>query len=191
MLNVLTATGARVIAEDLGVIPKFVRKTLDRLEIPGYKVLRWEREWDGPDEPFKDPLKYPACSVATSATHDTETIAQWWDEASLDERQALARIDRDGPPDPQPAKAFNATTRDAILQLLYRAGSDLVLLPIQDVFGWNDRINIPASVNDDNWTWRLPWLVDDMAKDPAARERAEFTRRLAERSGRADPISRA
>src|SRR6188768_56644 len=30
VLNVLTATGARVIAEDLGVIPKFVRKTLDR-----------------------------------------------------------------------------------------------------------------------------------------------------------------
>jgi len=93
VLNVLTATGARVIAEDLGVIPKFVRQTLDRLEIPGYKVLRWEREWDAPGEPFKDPLKYPACSVATSATHDTETIAEWWDEAPIEERKALAAID--------------------------------------------------------------------------------------------------
>ena len=191
VLNVLTATGARVIAEDLGVIPKFVRRTLDRLAIPGYKVLRWEREWDAPGKPFKDPLKYPKCSVATTATHDTETIAEWWDEAKLEERKALAAIDRDGRPDPQPAKAFNATTRDAILQLLYRAGSDLVLLPIQDVFGWKDRINIPALINDDNWTWRLPWLVDEMAKDKAATERAAFTRRLAERTGRAEPTSRA
>jgi 4-alpha-glucanotransferase len=189
VLNILTAPGARVIAEDLGVIPKFVRATLARLEIPGYKVLRWEREWDAPGKPFRDPLRYPACSVATSGTHDTETIAEWWDEAPLDERKALAAIDRDGPPDANPARAFDATTRDAILQLLYRARSDLVLLPIQDVFGWKDRINTPALINDDNWTWRLPWLLEDMADDPAARERAAFTRRLAERSGRAAPTS--
>jgi 4-alpha-glucanotransferase len=66
-----------------------------------------------------------------------------------------------------------------------------VLLPIQDMFGWKDRINTPALINDDNWTWRLPWLLEDMAKDPAARERAAFTRRLAEHSRRVDPISRA
>jgi 4-alpha-glucanotransferase len=191
VLNVLSAPGARVIAEDLGVIPKFVRKTLDRLAIPGYKVLRWEREWDVPAEPFKDPLKYPACSVATSSTHDTETIAEWWDEAPIEERQALAAVDRDGPPNPDPAKPFNATTRDAILKLLYRSGSDLVLLPIQDLFGWKDRINTPALINDDNWTWRLPWLVDEMAKEAVARERAAFTRGLAERSKRTSPISRA
>ena len=191
VLKVLTAPGARVIAEDLGVIPKFVRATLLGLEIPGYKVLRWEREWDAAGKPFRDPRKYPACSVATTSTHDTETVAEWWDEAKLDERKALAAVDRDGPPDPEPARPFNPTTRDAILQLLYRAGSDLVLLPIQDVFGWKDRINTPALIDDANWTWRLPWLVDDIAKDPVARERAAFTRRLAERSGRAAPISRA
>ena len=190
VLDVLRGTGARVIAEDLGVIPGFVRETLARLDIPGYKVLRWERDWEAAGKPFKDPLTFPACSVATSGTHDTETIAEWWDEASIEERRAMAAVDRDGPPDPQPAEPFNGTTRDAILQILYRAGSDLVLLPIQDVFGWKDRINTPALINDDNWTWRLPWLVEDMAKDPAARDRAAFTRRLAERSGRA-PISRA
>ena len=187
VLNVLTATGARVIAEDLGVIPKFVRKTLDRLEIPGYKVQRWERHWDATGKPFKNPLKYPAGSVATSSTHDTETIAEWWDEAPIEERRAHVAVDREGSAKPDPAMAFNESTRDAILSLLYRSGSDLLLLPIQDVFGWKDRINTPALINDDNWTWRLPWLVDEMTKEPAAAERAAFIRGLAERSGRASP----
>jgi 4-alpha-glucanotransferase len=184
ILEVLSRTGARIIAEDLGVIPAFVRRTLNDLEIPGYKVLRWERDWDLPGQPFRDPRTYPASSVATSGTHDTEPLAEWWDEAPLEERQALTAIDHDGPPDPEPGAPFNDTTRDAILQVLYGAGADIVLLPIQDVFGWKDRINTPALIHDDNWTWRLPWLVEDMVKQPAARDRGVFMRRLAERSGR-------
>ena len=54
------------------------------------------------------------------------------------------------------------------------------------MFGWKERINTPALISDDNWTWRLPWPVEDMVKEPAARERAAFTRKLAERSGRGD-----
>ena len=184
VLNILSGPGSRIIAEDLGVIPSFVRDTLNRLKIPGYKVLRWERDWDADGQPFKDPRSYPASSVATSGTHDTEPTAEWWDEAPLDEREALVAVDHDGPPDPDPLESFNDTTRDAILQLLYAAGSDIVLLPIQDVFGWKERINTPALIHEDNWTWRLRWLVDDMAKEPAARERAAFARRLAEKFGR-------
>jgi 4-alpha-glucanotransferase len=189
VLDVLSRSGSRVIAEDLGVIPAFVRETLNRLRIPGYKVLRWERDWDEAGKPFRDPRAYPACSVATSGTHDTEPLAEWWDETRVEERQALAAIDHDGPPDPEPSAPFHDTTRDAILQLLYAAGSDLVLLPIQDVFGWKERINTPALINDDNWTWRLRWLVEDLATEPAARERRVFMRRLGERFGRASPLA--
>ena len=111
VLNVLGAPGSRIIAEDLGVIPPFVRDVLTSLEIPGYKVLRWEREWHEAGRPFKDPLTYPACSVATSGTHDTETMAEWWDEAPIEEREALAKVDRDGPPDPDPAAPDRTGTR--------------------------------------------------------------------------------
>lgn len=185
VLKVLGGTGVRIIAEDLGVIPDFVRATLTRLQIPGYKVLRWERDWDRNGQPFKDTRAYPACSVATSGTHDTEPTAEWWDEAPMAEREALAAIDHDGPPDPEPAAPFNDTTRDAILQLLYASGSDIVLLPIQDVFGWKERINTPALIDDTNWTWRLPWLVEDMARERLARDRRAFVRALAERFRRA------
>ena len=43
--------GARVIAEDLGTVPDFVRASLDRLGIPGYRVLRWEKD----ETVFRDP----------------------------------------------------------------------------------------------------------------------------------------
>jgi 4-alpha-glucanotransferase len=51
-----------------------------------------------------------------------------------------------------------------------------VFLPLQDVFGWRDRINTPATVGDHNWTWRLPWPVDAWSTNEQARERAGFLR---------------
>jgi 4-alpha-glucanotransferase len=39
---------------------------------------------------------------------------------------------------------------------------------MQDVFGWHDRINQPATVGGINWTWRLPWPVDRLSKEPQA-----------------------
>ena len=184
VLDVLSATGSRIIAEDLGVIPAFVRETLERLDIPGYKVLRWERDWEADGKPFKDPAAYPRVSVATSGTHDTETLAEWWDEAPLDERRAVAAMVCLEPPGCDPESPFDAHVRDAILQVLYASGSDIVLLPIHDVFGWRDRINTPALVDERNWTWRLPWPVEDLQREAEGRERAAFAAKLAATYGR-------
>ena len=184
VLDVLSATGARIIAEDLGVIPAFVRDTLERLEIPGYKVLRWERAWDEPGHPFIDPAEYPRTSVATSGTHDTETVAEWWDEASRAERGAVAAVACADAPGCDPDSAFGATIRDTIVQTLYASSSEIVLLPIHDIFGWRERVNVPAIIDAQNWTWRLPWPVEDLLGNDDGRERAAFTASLAERYGR-------
>ena len=58
MLQVFREPGNEIIAEDLGVVPDFVRASLARLSIPGYRVLRWERHWPTEGQPFKDPLEY-------------------------------------------------------------------------------------------------------------------------------------
>jgi 4-alpha-glucanotransferase len=179
VLDVLSATGARIIAEDLGVIPAFVRETLERLEIPGYKVLRWERAWDEAGHPFTDPAAYPPASVATSGTHDTETVAEWWDEAPIDERGAVAAIVCRDAPGCDPHSPFNSTIRDAIVQTLYASSSEIVLLPIHDIFGWRERVNTPAVIDAQNWTWRLPWPVEDLQRNDDGRERAAFTAKLA------------
>ena len=43
-----------------------------------------------------------------------------------------------------------------------------MLLPVQDVFGWHDRINVPATITPENWTFRLPWPSDDLDTIPEA-----------------------
>ncbi len=58
------------------------------------------------------------------------------------------------------ARRRDPGVRDVLLEALFASGSELLLLPIQDVFGWRDRINEPATVKSENWTFRLPWPVD-------------------------------
>lgn len=137
LVNLLRGTAGKVdvFAEDLGSIPAFVRQSMTRLRLPGLKVLRWERSWDREGQPPIDPATFPELSVATTGTHDIEPLAATPEGASANERQA-------------------------VLQSLLSAGSALTLIPLQDVFGWTDRINTPAVVDDLNWTWRLPWPVD-------------------------------
>ena len=186
VLAVVGAAGAEIIAEDLGTIPDFVRQSLEDLSVPGFCVLRWERLWDSAGEPFRDPVDYPVRSVATSGTHDTEPLLVWWDSASDDEREkveAIPTLQRltggAGVCDRLPGEV-----RDALLELLFTSGSDLLLVPIQDAFGWRDRINDPATMSPVNWTFRLPWPSDQLDAVPEARECQDRLRRWAIRHGR-------
>jgi 4-alpha-glucanotransferase len=127
-------------------------------------------------------------SVATSGTHDTEPLAVWWAEAPEEERVKLSDL----PLIQQIAGAatdlvdapYEATVRDVLLEALFASGSDLLVLPVQDAFGWRDRINEPATVSDDNWTFRLPWPTDKLDEIPAACERRYQLRAWSEKHGR-------
>jgi 4-alpha-glucanotransferase len=189
ILRIMLGSGAMVIAEDLGTVPDFVRASLARLGIPGSKVLRWERAWDRPGQPFIEPERYPRVSAAFTGTHDTEPLAVWWERASREERVETIRLlgtpddfQRRGGSDPD--QPWNDVLRDSLLELAYRTASRELFVPVQDVFGWRDRINTPAIISDENWTWRLPWPVDRLKTTPDAIERAAFCRALAEGTGR-------
>jgi len=191
VLGVFREPGAEIIAEDLGVVPDFVRDSLARLSVPGYKVFRWEREWQVEGQPFKDPAAYPAISVATSGTHDTEPMLVWWQDAPREDRAAALAIPsvRSHLTDEDVARALDATdlphaVHEALIETLYASGSDILILPIQDVFGWRDRINQPATVSDANWTWRMPWPTDRLRSEPAAIAVATQLREWSTRHGR-------
>lgn len=184
LLSLFLESGASLIGEDLGTVPDFLRETLARRGVPGMKVLRWEREWTAPDQPFIDPATYAAASAATSGTHDTETMADWWDAADEEERRAIASIPSLRPLRISEASGFTDGIRDALLAALYGAGSQLLILPIQDIFGWRDRVNVPALISDVNWSWRLPGPVEDLLTDSGGRERATFLADLSRRTGR-------
>lgn len=191
VLEVFREPGSEITAEDLGLVPDFVRASLARLSVPGYKVLRWERDWLVDGQPFKDPAEYPAVAVATSGTHDTEPMVVWWERAPREEKEAVlaipsvrARLADEDRAHALEAVALSQPARDALLEALYASGADTVILPIQDVFGWRDRINEPATVDPSNWTWRLPWPSDRLSTEPAAIEVAARLREWTRRYGR-------
>jgi 4-alpha-glucanotransferase len=178
----ILSEGARVIAEDLGTVPDFVRASLEANRIPGYRVLRWERQWKDPGQPFREPAAWPAVSVATTGTHDTDAMADWFDAMPEDERRAFLALPALEALRARSASRFDVEVRDAILELAYRSGSDLLLLPFQDAFGMRERVNVPGTVSEENWTYRIPRDVAALHADAAGRERL---RALAVRSGRA------
>jgi 4-alpha-glucanotransferase len=186
ILRVFTAEGLPIIAEDLGTIPDFVRASLARHGIPGYRVLRWERAWKTDGAPFLDPRFYPPASVATSGTHDVDSLAEWWETLPRRDRQQLCRIPAlQHLPDALSQSRYTAALRDALLGALFASGSDFVIVPIQDVFGWSEQINRPGTVDEANWTYRLPWPSDRLSVEPEAVERAQALRRWTEQCGRA------
>ena len=150
---------ARVIAEDLGVVPDFIRDSLDGLAIPGYRVQRWERDWNKPGQPFRDPAAWPAVSVATTGTHDTDSLADWYESLGEEDRRALLALPGLAPLRQRAPARFDDAVRDALLELLYGSGSDLLLLPFQDLLGHRERVNVPGTVNDQNWTYRMPGTI--------------------------------
>jgi len=171
--------GPRLIAEDLGVIPPFVREALGDRGLPGYRVLPWEKD----DAGFRDPRRFPRSSVASWSTHDTAPIDGWWPELPKEDRDALAK--RAGlTPEEEEAPGVDERRSLALLRDLYGASSDLALVLAQELIGSTERINTPATVGPQNWTWRLPRPIEDLAADAVVTRRLLAIRTLVTGSGR-------
>lgn len=153
------ARGKLAVGEDLGVIPNYVRKILIDLKIPGYKVLRWEREDNGY---YREPRQYPVVSLATTSTHDTETARGWWETMDTRERaniwEMISAKKTDG------NVPWNDTTQRAILHRVLDSASALVMFSWQDIIGTTDRINTPGTVGEENWTYRSAYTPQEAAQ---------------------------
>jgi 4-alpha-glucanotransferase len=183
----------QVIAEDLGVIPQFVRETLALLEIPGYKVMRWEKRPSSgapADARFVSPADYPTVSLAATGTHDTDTLVQWWATISDSERMRLMEAIGPNTHADCTSGILDESRLDAILEWVYASPAQLVITPIQDLFGWDARINVPGTISDANWSWRLPFDLETSLENPPVCERAARIRAICEKTGRYHPHRR-
>jgi 4-alpha-glucanotransferase len=184
MLEASREGGAELIAEDLGTIPPFVRRSLPKLGVPGYKVLIWEKDQVEGKEVFRDPRAYPALSVACFGTHDTSPVAAWWEGLGKEERAAAKALPGLAEHAADLADTFTPAVHRALVDLLNGSGSDVVLFLLQDVLGTRDRINTPATIGAHNWSWRLPATVDELRQDPGVFKLTEMMRKSVERAGR-------
>ncbi|MBO7238673.1 MAG: 4-alpha-glucanotransferase [Elusimicrobiaceae bacterium] len=153
-----SARGALPVGEDLGVIPDFVRRMLVDLKIPGYKVIRWEREDNGY---YREPRNYPVVSLATTSTHDTDTLREWWqtqpqwERANIWEMISAQKTNGNVP--------FNLDTQRAILSRVLTSASAITMFSWQDIIGTLDRINTPGTMGDENWTYRSAYAPQEAA----------------------------
>ena len=180
VMRILMESGLELVAEDLGSVPDFLRDSLAAIGVPGCKVLRWERRWKEPSAPFIDPETFDPLSAAMTGTHDTEPLPVWWAELAPEDRAAALDLPFFRQRNVSAAdRQWDDRLRDLFLELAYRSGSRDLFLPVQDVFGWPDRINVPGTVGVHNWSWALPWPVDAATELPDPAERAAFLDSLA------------
>ncbi|MCG3149153.1 MAG: 4-alpha-glucanotransferase [Verrucomicrobiae bacterium] len=172
-----------VVAEDLGVVPAYVPESLERLKIPGYKIPHFLRE---KDHSFVDGKTYPRLSLATPATHDHDPIAKMWRE--LCERAArgddAARYDLKcwmkycGHAQAEPPREFNDHAHELILRGVLHSNSWLAVLMITDVFGTEDRFNVPGAVSEGNWSYRLGKTVAELDREAHLLHKTQMFSRL-------------
>jgi 4-alpha-glucanotransferase len=94
MLSALAEASSRrqaiIIGEDLGTVPENFRENMRNAGVLGYRVLFFERDFDGR---FRLPQSYERDALACIATHDLPTLRGWWEGHDLDDRVRLGLDD--------------------------------------------------------------------------------------------------
>ena len=175
--------------EDLGVNIECVPKTMEAHNILGLRVVRWCRKWSENGQPYIPFSEYTPLSVVTTSVHDSSTLRQWWN----DEKESVkafveanadffTNVEKSEGTQTAPDKVLQIAQADfspeiakAILNASATAKSQWFIPPLQDFLYmdktlWlndarNERINIPGTVNEFNWTYRLPCTLESLIEN--------------------------
>ena len=185
---VLAESGAtRVVGEDLGTVPRYVRPSLQSLSIAGFKIPQWEF-LDGRMTPGNE---FERLSVATYATHDHKPIRELWremfDEKSPTREQAredLLKIAQFAGTGPQEGLEYERAVYPAIMSALFNSNSWIAIVMITDLLARKDRFNVPGTAATTNWTRRLPKTISQMRESHSVRRKMRLITELLEKSGR-------
>jgi len=179
---------ARVIGEDLGTVPDYVRPSLRSLGVAGFKIPQWEF-YHGRLTPGAE---YERLSVATYATHDHKPMRALWEEAfehpTLTSDQARGELEK--------IATFTGFTRTseqidferdfypAMMEGLLQSESWIAIVMITDLLARKYRFNIPGTAASSNWVRRMQRSVSQLRSSPKERKRMQVIRTLLEKSGR-------
>jgi 4-alpha-glucanotransferase len=163
-----SASFVPIIAEDLGMITEAVHALRKQFQLPGMKVLQFLL----PGEPWDrtPPEEFEANSVAYTGTHDNDTTLGWFRSHILPFPEQLERLKHY-------TECDEANIAWEFIELAMRSGSDLAIVPLQDVLslGSEARMNTPGTSGRDvtNWRWKY---VPGMLTTGAQQRLAALTR---------------
>jgi 4-alpha-glucanotransferase len=181
--------GTRVVGEDLGTVPEYVRPSLRSLGVAGFKIPQWENHPDGRSISGAD---YQRLSVATYATHDHKPLRAMWEEAfeepsstTEQARHDLAKVaEFAGLPPPNRESDFDRDFYAPVMEALFKCESWLALVMITDLLARKDRVNVPGTAASSNWSRRMWKTVRGLKESRSVRKRMQLIRQLFERTGR-------
>ncbi len=186
---VLEEAGAtRVIGEDLGTVPDYVRPNLRSLGVAGFKIPQWEVH----NEQVTPGDEYERLSVATYTTHDHKPIRALWEEAferptatSEQSRFELAKIAVFAGFDPKIDKVdFEKDFYPAIMEALFKSNAWIAVVMITDLLARKYRFNVPGTTAKSNWTRRMQRSVAQLRSSRNTQARMRLIHELLEKSGR-------
>jgi 4-alpha-glucanotransferase len=177
--------------EDLGANPSCLPDILEKHHILGLRVIRWTREWNRQGQPYIPFKEYTPLSVTTTSVHDSPTLRQWWTDdkiaaagfitANPEAFSSTAAADMKQPqlfnadPEIEKLTSFTPVVAEAILSAAAHSASVWCIYPLQDFLylvstylltnAAEERINIPGTVTDFNWTYRLPVSLKTLLAD--------------------------
>lgn len=185
------AGDATVIAEDLGCVPEYVPPTLEKLDIPGFRIPMLFRHHDGAYHSAKE---YPRLSLAQPATHDHPPLAAVWKECwdHIDAGKDVEQQHRElrhmmnfaGLNHHQPTREFSDELLLAFTQQMMKSPSWLAIFQITDVFGMTERFNTPGLTSTANWSYRVPFTTKELGSNPDLAAKAKRFAEVAQASGR-------
>ena len=179
----------RVVGEDLGTVPDYVRPSLHSLGIAGFKIPHWESH---PDGSVISGNEYEQLSVTTYVTHDHKPLRAFWEEAfekqsptSDQARHELMRITQfAGLPQPNEQMDYKRDFYPPIIEALFRSKAWIAIVMITDLLARKDRFNVPGTAAASNWTRRMHSTVAELSTRPNVKQQMRLVRRLLEKTGR-------
>ncbi|MGI8820954.1 MAG: 4-alpha-glucanotransferase [Chthoniobacterales bacterium] len=177
------AESTRLVGEDLGTVPNYVRPSLQSLGIAGFKIPQWETTPAGRVIPGAE---YQRLSVTTYATHDHKPLRAMWDEAfgheSATREQAREDFDKiaqfaglDRLPD---GSDFDRDFYAPALRALFQSEAWVAIVMITDLLARKNRFNVPGTAADSNWSRRLNLTVQRLGKSRAVKQRMRLVHSL-------------
>lgn len=136
-----------IIAEDLGIITHDVEQLRDEFNLPGMRILQFA--FDGSNDNPHLPSNYTENSIAYTATHDNNITIGWYNSLTEDTKQFVHEIiNYSELPMPWP-----------LIHTVLSSVSNTAIIPMQDLLELDEtcRMNIPGTINDQNWRWRFEW----------------------------------
>ena len=160
---------ADIVAEDLGVIDDGVRTLLKKTGYPGMKIFEFAFDGNPENEYVPSNITDDNC-VAYTGTHDNEPLRAFIEGLESTERKTFEKTFE------EECLKFDVpycteTIEDeckSVIELLFSSKAYMVLIPMHDVLclGEEARLNAPATVSGQNWTFRF--LIEDFGRRKAA-----------------------